>query len=204
MATVKIDKEKIPAVGLVELSGKDGTRITVKKHIPYEEKEAMALELLVYTNATDEDALVMYDSYKKILLEAVLVAKYYTNIDMTDFGEEDGWHVLMDWLTMNEVYNDLMTRTAEDRQLVTEMNRLMTESVRRTYASEHSLGTKVQKMLGADVLSDEDLFSSMAKSEEVNNVMLQLVGAYREQQKADKNRKMDIGDGVVLNFAKKK
>lgn len=200
---VKIDKEKIPAAGMVEILGKDGTRVTVKKHIPYDEKEAMAMELLLYTNATDDDAMVMYDSYKKVLLETVLIVKYYTDIDLTDFGEEDDWRVLMDWLVMNEIYNELMDRTAEDRQMVTEINRLMTNATRTSYASEHSLGVKVQKLLGDDVLENEDVFTSMAKSEEVNNVMLQLVGAYREQQKAEKNRKMDIGDGVVLNFAKK-
>lgn len=200
---VKIDKEKIPAAGMVEILGKDGTRVTVKKHIPYDEKEAMAMELLLYTNATDDDAMVMYDSYKKVLLETVLIVKYYTDIDLTDFGEEDGWRVLMDWLVMNEIYNELMGRTAEDRQMVTEINRLMTDATRTSYTSEHSLGVKVQKLLGDDVLENEDVFTSMAKSEEVNNVMLQLVGAYREQQKAEKNRKMDIGDGVVLNFAKK-
>lgn len=201
---VKIVKENIPAVRMVEITGKDGTRVTVKTHIPYEEKEAMAMELLLYTNATDNETFVMFDSYKRVLLEAVLIAKYYTDIDLTDFGEDEGWCILMDWLVMNEVYGQLMEVTAEDRQMVTEINQLMTEATRTSYASEHSLGVKVQKLLGEGVLESEDMFTSMAKSEEVNNVMLQLVGAYREQQKAEKNRKkMDIGDGVVVNFAKK-
>lgn len=201
---VKIVKENIPAIGMMEITGKDGTRVTVKKHILYGEKEAMAMELLLYTNATDDETFVMLDSYKKVLLETVLIVKYYTDIDLTDFGEEEGWHTLMDWLVMNEVYGQLLEVTEEDRQIVTEINRLMTEATRTSYAAEHSLGVKVQKMLGDEVLENEDMFTSMAKSEEVNNVMLQLVGAYREQQKAEKNRKkMDIGDGVVLNFAKK-
>lgn len=201
---VKIVKENIPAIGMMEITGKDGTRVTVKKHILYGEKEAMAMELLLYTNATDDETFVMFDSYKKVLLETVLIVKYYTDIDLTDFGEEEGWHTLMDWLVMNEVYGQLLEVTEEDRQIVTEINRLMTEATRTSYAAEHSLGVKVQKMLGDEVLENEDMFTSMAKSEEVNNVMLQLVGAYREQQKAEKNRKkMDIGDGVVLNFAKK-
>ncbi len=199
-----VKKENIPAVRMVEITGKDGTRVTVKTHIPYEEKEAMAMELLLYTNATDNETFVMFDSYKRVLLEAVLIAKYYTDIDLTDFGEDEGWCILMDWLVMNEVYGQLMEVTAEDRQMVTEINRLMTEATRASYASEHNLGVKVQKLLGEGVLESEDMFTSMAKSEEVNNVMLQLVGAYREQQKAEKNRKkMDIGDGVVVNFAKK-
>lgn len=201
--TMQIVKENIPEAEVVELTGMNGNKVLVEKHIPYEHKEAMAFELFAYTSVTDEENGVMYDSFKKVLLECVLVAKYYTNIDISGMDAEENMMMLMDWLVMNELYEKLMDAVHEDYQMVQKMYEMMKHSSQMDFEAGHNLSLKIQKMLGMTV-DNEDLAETLAKSEEVNNTMVNLIGAYKKQQEADRNKdKMPLGNGAVISLAKK-
>lgn len=204
MEKIKIDAQNIQNTGVSVLECKDGTKIEVKEHITYDEKEAMAIELAMYTSVTDEDAAIMYDSYKKPLLECALIAKYYTNIDVSEMESEKDWKVLIDWLTMNGVYGTLLDAVENDYQLVKELYVLMRNATYRSYEESHALSTKIKKSF-ASLLTDDDIAETIAKSEDVNRQMISLLDdamSFREAQ-PPKNDKLALDGGAVISLAKK-
>ena len=165
----------------------------------------MALELAMYTSVTDDAAEIMYDSYKKPLLECALVAKYYTNIDVSEMAEEKDWKLLIDWLTMNGIYHELFSAVEQDYKLVRELYILMRYATYHSYEESHTLSAKIKKSF-ASLLTDEDITESIAKSEAVNSQMIDMIGAameHKENQPA-KNDKIALDGGAVINLAKKR
>lgn len=205
MEKIKIAAENIPNVGIITLTCKDGSHIEVKEHIPYDSKEAMALELAMYTSVTDDAAEIMYDSYKKPLLECALVTKYYTNIDVSEMAEEKDWKLLIDWLTMNGIYHELFSAVEQDYKLVRELYILMRYATYHSYEESHTLSAKIKKSF-ASLLTDEDITESIAKSEAVNSQMIDMIGAAmeRKEKQPAKNDKIALDGGAVINLAKKR
>lgn len=204
MEKIKIDAQNIQDTCVTVLDCKDGTKIEVKEHISYDEKEAMAIELAMYTSVTDEDAAIMYDSYKKPLLECALIAKYYTNIDVSEMESEKDWKILIDWLTMNGVYGVLLDAVEDDYKMVKELYVLMRHATYRSYEESHTLSAKIKKSF-ASLLADEDIAETIAKSEDVNRQMVSLMGdamSFKENQ-TPKNDKLSLDGGAVISLAKK-
>ena len=205
MEKIKITAESIPEIKVVTLTCKDGTYVQVKEHIPYDSKEALALELAMYTSVTDDAAEIMYDSYKKPLIECALVAKYYTNIDVSQMNEEKDWKILFDWLTMNGIYAKLFNAIEDDYKLVRELYMFMRCATYRSYEGSHALSMRIKKSF-ASILTDEDIAETIAKSEAVNNQMVDLLGAVTEKKEnaSTKNDKLSLDGGAVINLAKKR
>lgn len=182
------------------VTGKDGKSIEVKTEIPYEEKEQMAKEYVAYTTVLDEENYAVYESYQTELIELLLTCKYYTNIDTDEMQDERSWKMLYDYLAANKMLEELRCVVQEDFYRVIGIGSYISDSLKKTFEAKHSLSERLLKTFGS-ILTDEDMAETLAKSEEVNSVMLDLIGAYKEKSA---NKTMWTGNGTVVNFSKKK
>lgn len=182
------------------VTGADGKTIEVKTEIPYEEKEQMAKEYVAYTTVLDEENYVVYESYQTELIELLLTCKYYTNIDTAEMQDEHSWKMLYDYLAANKMLEELRRVVQEDFYRVIGIGSYISDSLKKTFEAKHSLSVRLLKTFGS-ILTDEDMAETLAKSEEVNSVMLDLIGAYKEKSA---NKTMRTGNGTVVNFSKKK
>lgn len=182
------------------VTGADGKSIEVKTEIPYEEKEQMAKEYVAYTTVLDEENYAVYESYQTELIELLLICKYYTNIDTEEMQDERSWKMLYDYLAANKMLEELRCIVQEDFYRVIGIGSYISDSLKKTFEAKHSLSVRLLKTFGS-ILTDEDMAETLAKSEEVNSVMLDLIGAYKEKSA---NKTMRTGNGTVVNFSKKK
>ena len=182
------------------VTGVDGKSIEVKSAIPYEEKEQMAKEYVAYTTVLDEENYVVYESYQTELIELLLTCKYYTNIDTEEMQDEHSWKMLYDYLAANKMLEELRRIVQDDFYRVLGIGSYISDSLKKTFEAKHSLSVRLLKTFGS-ILTEEDMAETLAKSEEVNSVMLDLIGAYKEKST---NKTMRTGNGTVVNFSKKK
>lgn len=182
------------------VTGKDGKSIEVKTEIPYEEKEQMAKEYVAYTTVLDEENYAVYESYQTELIELLLTCKYYTNIDTEEMQDERSWKMLYDYLAANKMLEELRRVVQEDFYRVIGIGSYISDSLKKTFEAKHSLSVRLLKTFWS-ILTEEDMAETLAKSEEVNSVMLDLIGAYKEKSA---NKTMRTGNGTVVNFSKKK
>lgn len=203
MDKLKIDSTMIPETEMCEMRDANGNVWMVKKHIPYAQKEMMALEISVYTMITDEDKKMVYENFKSYLIETMLIAKYYTTIDVAELGSEEKMQELFDYLTFTGLYDVLMETVADDYRMVRAISNRMMDPARVSYERENSLSYKISNMFG-DALDADTMAQTIAKTEEVNNTMVDLIDAYREKKGRESNKEMALGNGAVISLARKK
>ena len=204
MEKIKIAFENIPEIHMVEIIGNNGDRIQVAENIPYFKKEYMALELSAFLTVADEEQQIMYDNYKYHLLESVLIAKYYTNIDVSELGNEEDWQMLFDYLTINGVYDKIREVINRDYTIVQDIAEKMLKPTRELFNRKNSLAYKVSIAFSSILDGNEDLAEAVARSEAVNNTMVDMIDAYNEQRREKKNKNIKLDNGAVISLAKKK
>lgn len=204
MEKIKIAFENIPEIHMVEIIGNNGDRIQVAENIPYFKKEYMALELSAFLTVADEEQQIMYDNYKYLLLESVLIAKYYTNIDVSELGNEEDWQMLFDYLTINGVYDKIREVINRDYTIVQDIAEKMLKPTRELFNRKNSLAYKVSIAFSSILDGNEDLAEAVARSEAVNNTMVDMIDAYNEQRREKKNKNIKLDNGAVISLAKKK
>lgn len=204
MEKIKIAFENIPEIHIVEIIGNNGDRIQVAENIPYFKKEYMALELGAFLTVADEEQQIMYDNYKYLLLESVLIAKYYTNIDVSELGNEEDWQMLFDYLTINGVYDKIREVINRDYTIVQDIAEKMLKPTRELFNRKNSLAYKVSIAFSSILDGNEDLAEAVARSEAVNNTMVDMIDAYNEQRREKKNKNIKLDNGAVISLAKKK
>ena len=183
-----------------EFKGKDGTVITVRDHIPYEQKEQMAQEIAEAVLVIHDDSCV-YVSHTYEEVEKYMIAKYYTSIDTEDVDAKD----VCDFLVNNEVLGDIIACVWTDFGIVMEIYEAIKTAYIDTYEDDKSLKRAIRTSFGF-LFNGEDLTDSMAKAESTNGVLMNAIEALRnaEKQKEESvnNGKLTIG-GNVINFSKK-
>lgn len=205
MEMVSINSEMIFDCGSVKIDGANGMSIEVKKQIPYDEKESFSLQYALYRNVEDTENEIMYDNYKNLLIKTMLIAKYYTNINVAELKDESDWAMMFDVLTSNDLYGQMMSIVADDMVFVDAISESMLKSVREIYVRGNSLQFNLKKAFGF-LFTGEDLTESIAKAAEVSNEVTELIGANKELEKVKgkQNDKLITNNGVVLNMAKKR
>lgn len=203
MDKLKIESTMIPETGTVELRDDHGNAFLVKRHIPYAQKEMMALEISAFLMITDDEKKMVYENFKSFLLETMLICKHYTTIDVTELGSEEKMCELFDYLTFTGLYGMMMETVAEDYRMVRAISDKMLTPACTAYERENSLTYKISNLFG-DALNSETLAETIAKSDAVNNTMVDLIGAYRDQKDRNAKKEMALGNGAVISLAKKK
>lgn len=208
MDMIKITKEMIPEIAETIVHGENNTSVAVRSHIPYDQKEAFALEYAAYVNVEDRESLMMYDNYRRDLIEMILIAKYYTNIDVAELSVEDDWRMLHDWIVFNHLDTAIMQVIEHDYDITLCMAVRILNDMQNTYKKVNSLPYLIQKTFGS-MFTGEDFSEAFAKASDVNNQMVDMLGAYRDMQQKNNTPenqimggKLDLG-GRVINIAKK-
>ena len=206
MEKVKLDFGNIQEEA-VEVTGKNGDKVMVRKRIPYVEKEAQAYELAAGSFVIDAEGGVCYTSFKKNLLDKYLIAKYYTNIDVSDIEDDDGYMKLFDYLYYNELYDKIGQVIAADYfGCVSDMAWHLSGAAEQVYEKKNSLAYKLDQTFGF-LFTGEDLTDQIAAAEGVNEKMVDMFKALQERDEKNallKNSKAKVSSGgAVLNMAKK-
>lgn len=184
MDTIKITASMIKETEYVEVPCGYNS-IIVKKHIPFFEKEQFAIEWIKRVVVLDEKSGIAYKNYHESVVCAFLLAKYYTNIDVTDSDSEEGIELIYDYLVMNDLLNCVYEIVCDDFKHVKELYDALWISASETYNMENTIGNKLCKAF-ASVLNGEDITKQIAESYQVSEKMIDILGSYREKQ-AEKN-----------------
>ena len=178
--------------------------VEVKSNIPYEQKELMAAQLAAYTTTMDNEHELIYKSFKYQLIRFILVAKYYTNIDLTDAKTQEDWRVVFDWAVATECYTSILDYVGPDLSIVSMLYTDMQDASFRIYNKSNDVVFLLKKMFGS-LITDENFAENIAKSQVVNRQMIDLIGAYMKQREQQPTAgKIKTTGGAVINFAKKK
>lgn len=182
------------------LTGKDGTEITVRDHISYEDKVNMCREIL-------ENCIMIHDDsccYESVSINAErikAVMKYYTNVPVDDAEAS----AVCDFVINNElikpireyIYNDYME--AED-VYITMLNMVMDTST-----DDMSLKKAIKTSFGF-LFNGEDITESLAKAEMTKDTMFKALDAINKKEQEEKKKiddgKLKVGNNI-LNFARK-
>lgn len=205
MDKIMITRDMVMEPKTFEIDCGNGVVIHVVDHIPYDSKEAFAMEYAMYRNIQDDENQIMYDNYKYVVIKSLLLAKYYTDIDISNMDNEEAWNALFDFFVMSNVYEKILEITKDDMKYVEDISNNILSSVRQSYRRSNSLDYKIMRTYGF-LFSGQDLTQAIAKASDVNNEMVSMIGAEKEvaKQKTKKNDKLTIDGGAVLNIAKKR
>lgn len=183
----------------------EDVKIDVKKHIPYAQKESMAMQYVIYINTTDEQTGVMFDNYRSQLIKLYLICKYYTDMDMQSVQDVSGWYTLHDYFVFAGAYNKLMDAVSDDYCHIDSIIRHIVDSLRKTHDKKNSLEHIVKKMFGG-LLNDEDIAQTIAHSPQINNEIVSFMNYVKDKgnNMRPDNSRVKTSNGPVLNISKKK
>ena len=183
-----------------EITGKDGTVITVRNHIPYEDKIAMATELVENYVMIHDDS-VSYESNVKPAAMIAAVMKYYTNVNTEDAEPTD----VADFAINNELIEKIREYIHDDYFEFEDIYVLLLHSVMDNYNDDQSLKKAVKTSFGF-LFNGEDITESIAKAEMTKDTLFNALDAINKKEEEAKS-KMDDGrlnvGGNILNFAKR-
>ena len=183
-----------------EIEGKDGTKVNVRNHIPYDQKEEMATEMAEILLMIHDDSC-MFTNYQRDKVEKFMIAKYYTDIDTEDAEMTD----IADFMINNELYDKIDEFVWDDLDEVRTMFRLLEKSVTKTYEDDKCI-TKALRTSFGFLFTGEDITESLAKAEAAKDTIYEAVNALRKVEK-EREEKIDHGKlsfgGNIINFAKK-
>lgn len=183
----------------------DGIFVEVKTWIPYSEMEAMAIEMAERILLFDEETGFACIGHSENMVKIYLTAKYFTDLDVEDCSLEEVYDVM----TRTGLFNKIEEKVMGNLWRVEDICRAMCKNMIDKYEKENSIGVKLQKTFGF-LFSGEDVAESLAKSEVINEQMIDMLGVFlankKEQEilnsgKQDKS-KMRVG-GALVSLAKK-
>ena len=183
-----------------EITGKDGTVIVARDHIPYTDKVEMAKEIVEnYVMIHDDScAYENYDIYAAIIR---MIIKYYTNVPVDDAEDYE----VADFAINNELIGQIEEYIREDYLRFEDVYLTMLRSVIDNYDDDQSLKKAVKTSFGF-LFNGEDITESMAKAELTKDTLFNALDAINKKEE-EAQSKMDDGrlnvGGNILNFAKR-
>lgn len=189
-----LEKKKINFVIEAEpktkiFSDKNGNDVVILNWIPAEEKESFARELVEYTMCTNDELGVCYKMMIEDEVYTYLLIKYYTDIDVSEIQDADGFRKLYDYAERSGLKDEMDSYiSSTERCLLYEMAGIYQDSIEKLYETEHSLGYTVKKLLSTDVDTNNK------ETRELIEKLIDMKGALTEKEE----------QGKVLAFGKKK
>jgi len=184
-----------------KVTGADGVEVTIRTHIPYEDRIAFAREWVENTLMTHDDSCV-YTGYEKNMYEMYLTAKYYTDINTDSAVPEEIANFFLNdqlWGAIEEILRDELYE-------IRDLYNGIAGSVYTTYMDDRSLAKAIRKSFGF-LFNGEDITESMAKAEATSGVMMKALDALNKKEKEESekvtNGRLNVG-GNLINFARKK
>ena len=170
-------------------SDKNGNDVVILDWIPADEKEAFARELVEYTMGTDDELGICYKMMIEDEVYTYLLIKYYTDIDVSEVQDADGFRKLYDYAERSGLKNEMDSYiSSTERYTLYEMAGIYRDAIEKLYETEHSLGYAVKKFLSTDVDTNNK------ETRELIEKLIDMKGALMEKEEQSK----------VLAFGKKK
>ena len=201
MEKQKIDMSKYADMHKEEkFKGTDDIEITVRDHIPYEEKENMARELIEMALVIHDDSCVyLSNEYDKIKL--YLIAKYYTDIDTEDLDPSE----VANYLINTDVVLPIQQYTDTDVDYVEDIFYGLYDALDKVYTDDNSLAKAVRKSFGF-LFNGKDITETLAEAEAMKDKTFEAFKLLHQSEK-EKAENLDNGTltigGNVISFAKK-
>ena len=184
----------------VTIAGDDGTEITVRTRIPYEDKIAMATELAEQTIMIHDDS-ALYISHEEKAIKILMALKYYTSVNTDGVTPGEAF----DFVYNNEMEPQLYKVISHDYNAVIDIYHRLFGGVDESFKDDRSIQKAIRRSFGF-LFNGEDVTESLAKAEAMKDVMYNAIGALREKEKEESERitdgKLNVG-GNILNFARK-
>ena len=181
---------------------KEGTQvtITVRSHIPYKDKIALAQELAENVIMVHDDSCC-YMNYNKRAWQLYLTAKYYTDINTEGAEPEE----VADFL-INTGFSERINGVIDsDFSEVLALFYAMYDAFETTYRDDRSLAKAVRTSFGF-LFNGEDITESLAKAEATKDVMYKALSAIQEKEQEDATKisggKLKVA-GNLINFSRK-
>jgi len=179
-----------------ELIGKDGTKISVRNHIAYEDKIALCREII-------ENCIMIHDDsccYENVNIHAErikAIMKYYTNVTV---DEAEAMEVC-DFVINNDLIGQIRDYIHEDYYELEDVYVTMLNMVIDTYTDDMSLKKAIKTSFGF-LFNGEDITESLAKAEMTKDTMFKALEAINKKEQEVNGGELTVG-GKILNFAKR-
>ena len=183
-----------------ELTGKDGTMITVRDHISYADKIQMAREII-------ENCVMIHDDsccYESVQIHAERIKsifKYYTNVPVEDADANE----VADFAINNGLIGQVRDIIHDDYYEAEDIFITMMNMVMDTYEDDMSLKKAIKTSFGF-LFNGEDITESMAKAEIAKDTMFKAFDALQRKDQEEHEKmesgKMKVGNNI-LNFARR-
>lgn len=134
----------------------------------------------------------------------LLMVKYYTNIDMDDYQDEESRKRLYDYLTGKGIIDEIYKAITPDEHLVTLMADNMLSAVKEVYNQRNSISFVIRDMF-MRMMDNEENADVLAKAQSTTKTMMDMYQALQEKEareKALKANKVKVG-GTIVNLAKR-
>ena len=162
----------------VEVTGKDGTVVKVRTHIPYEEKLKLAQELIEQVLMVHDDS-VCYVGHLADAVEMKMILEYYTDVKTQDVAPE----VIADFMINNDLWYQIGKVIHDDWVKI--------EAIRTSFGF---------------MFNGEDITESLAKAEATKDTLYKALNALNEKEKAEQEKinggKLMVGSNII-NFSKR-
>ena len=169
-----------------------GQEVLVTDRIPYKDKMEAAQEYAAKATVFDEELGWAYDSPLRNAIEHFIKLKYYTGLDMSQYEDYDGLCQMMDDIGEHPI-KDVLEFIHDDWDELYDMAYDMQLNVERAYEKQHSLEHQIKTSFGF-LFDGKDLTQTLAEAREVNEQMIDHLGALAKQ-----NKPIDMSE-----YAKKK
>lgn len=154
---------------------------------------------------TDDELGICYKMMTAVEVKTYLFVKYYTDIDVSDIQDMDGFRKLHDYCRMSGLLESIHAFvTIEDQRDIEHMEKLYWEAIQRLYETEHSLGNTVKRLLNTDPDTNN------AETRELIEKLIDMKGALAEKETQSNvlqfGKKKSTGvqtGGVKMNLAKR-
>lgn len=183
-----------------ELIGFDDTKITVRNHIPYDDKVQMAQEVIENCVMIHDDSCC-YESVDIYAEKIKAIVKYYTNIQV----DEASAHEVADFVINTGLIGQIREYIHDDYYEAEDVYVTMMNMVFSTYEDDMSLKKAIKTSFGF-LFNGEDITESMAKAELTKDTMFKALDALNKREQEEQNKMKDgqlnVG-GNIISFAKR-
>lgn len=156
-------------------------KLHFRRVLPRKAKNWMALDLAEQALVFDEDTGLVYEGYTFELMLTMNMLRYYTDLDMSVYPDEESWYQLYDALESHSAIAFLSEELKEDLDHVLGIYAKLYEAAGRTFQQRRSLTYLAKRSFGS-LLTTEDFAETIAKTKGMNGKMIDLLDAFQKIQ----------------------
>ena len=154
---------------------------------------------------TDDELGVCFRMMNETEVKTYLLVKYYTDIDVSDIQDMDGFRKLHDYCRVSGLLETIhVFISIEEQWDIDNMEKIYWEAIRKLYETEHSLGNTVKRLLKTDPNVNNE------ETRELIEKLIDMKGALKEKEAQSnvlqfgKKKPADVNTGgVKMNLAKR-